>query len=126
MKRHPIITLAIATFLSVPLLIFILHTEDSNRLNFKYLSWKIGLGSYDATYAQHVISDVKFREKLEGKTMDEVKGYFPDLRKSENANDYQRNYIPQITDNDCFWIGDSAMTVVFKGGKLESFRLWKG
>ena len=120
------LVLLVGLFFTIPLLMLLLHDEDSNYLNFKYLYWKAGLGPYNPSYVEHVVSDYRFQQKLKAKTLNDVIRYFPDLREKEKANAYQHFYTPKIKQQDFYWIGQSNLIIVFKDGKLLRFDLWKG
>ena len=126
MKKQRLSIVIAAVLLILPLCALLLHNEDSNTLNFKYLSWKLGLGAYDPTYVNHVISDRGFRLRLEGKPLDKVRHYFPDLRLPQNTNAYQRNYTARIQHKDYYWIGDSGLITVVNNGNVQTIELWKG
>ena len=106
-----------------------LHEKDSNYLNFKYLLWKTGMGSYESNYSQHVISDVRFRRKLQGKEISKVKEYFPYMQplKSSEYQELSARYPDRIVEGDYYWIDvQTGMTMLFRNGKLQNFDLWKG
>ena len=109
--------------------VWMLHEKDSNYLNFKYLLWKTGMGSYESSYSQHVISDVRFRQKLQGKEISKVKEYFPYMQplKSSEYQELSTRYPDRIVEGDYYWIDvQTRMTMLFRNGKMQNFDLWKG
>ena len=82
--------------------VWMLHEKDSNYLNFKYLLWKTGMGSYESSYSQHVISDVRIRRKLQGKEISKVKDYFPYMQplKSSEYQELSARYPDRIVEGD--------------------------
>ena len=109
--------------------VWMLHDKDSNYLNFKYLLWKTGIGSYESSYAQHVISDLGFRQKLQGNEFSTVKEYFPYMQPLKNSEyrELSARFPSQIVEGDYYWLGyEKGMTMLFRNGKLQNFDLWKG
>jgi len=109
--------------------VWMLHTKDSNYLNFKYPLWKTGMGYYESGYSEHVVSDVRFRRKLQGEKISKVKKYFPNMQplKSSEYEELSTRYPDRIVEGDYYWIDvQTGMTMLFRNGKLQNFDLWKG
>ena len=102
--------------------------DDSHNTSLRYIAWKWGVGSYEYSQAPRFMNvDVEFRESLKGKTLDEVRHWFPDMRKpGENTNSYQDFYNKYTENKDFLWIGESNWGIEFVNGRVHDFDCLKG
>ena len=113
---------------SLVLLSFVSPMSDSHNTSIRFIAWKWGYGSYENSQAMRFINlDPEFRDSLKGKTLDEVRHWFPDLRKpGENTNSYQDRDKDYTIGKDFRWIGESNWGIEFVNGRVHEFDCVKG
>ena len=100
---------------------------DDPKFNWEYNQWKRGKSDYDPSLALRYLNiDVDFRLSLRGKSKNEIRVLFPDLRDPVRSNTYQEYYLDSIKGMDFLWIGDSAWGIEFEEVGLRQFHLLKG
>lgn len=129
-KKVLLIGIVVAAFVPIGLAWFFYcgpGSDQSHRTNRQYLLWKSGKAAYDPAVALRFIGvDVEFRVSLRGRSEEEVRKWFPDLRSPDDASEYQRCYDQDIKEMSFLWIGDSAWGIEFDRGRVKEFHLWKG
>ena len=122
-----VVVLIASCFGAVCFCSWVLSHADSHRTNRQYILWKKGEATYDPAVAlRYIIVDPQFRHSLRGKTREEVRKWFPDLRPPEKGNDHQRSYNQDVEDMDFLWIGDSTWGIEFYRGRVKKLHLFKG
>lgn len=116
----------LAAIAFAPLLILILHSENSHHLNYKYLLWKNGWGEFNPDYLRFLNVDIDHRQSLIGKSLTEIEELFPSLHDTtQPIADFQTDHLHISPHSDYRQIGGSDWVIEFEHDRVKTFHCWK-
>jgi len=114
MIKNPAFWISIACVLVALLIVayeYGLRTDTHHGL--KYLLWKKGEYHFDAGFYQALSADPERDAGIVGKSLDDVRKLFPDIRTKENCTTRQLDLMQRYNLGEgTRWLGETLWTVV--------------